>query len=167
MKKTIVIILAGIICGMLIAAGCTSTSGTTPATTTSTAPATPTATAEPSLTVITTAAPATEVPSWTGTWNTTYCMAGSADVIEALTLNQSGSSVTGTYGTSNYPVTGTVQEGTITGTWNETDKTGTYSGFFVFEKSSDGKSFSGRWVYTSEGADALKNTTQCWNGTRI
>jgi hypothetical protein len=178
MKKIIVVILAGIVCAMLIAAGCTSSSGTTPAVSSTTSAATPagtpaatavatTAAAEPSLPAAnTTASPAPETPSWTGTWNTTYSMVGSTDVIEMLVLNQSGSSVTGTYGKSNYPIAGTVKEGTITGTWNETDTTGAYSGFFVFTTSADGKSFEGKWVYTSEGADAIKNTTQYWNGVR-
>ncbi len=174
MRKSLFILLAGLACIMMIAAGCTSPSGTTPATTTQTStPAATTAAAMPSvpLTETTTAAAAnTTAPtplSWSGSWNTTYSMAGSADVIEMLVLNQSGSSVTGFYGTGNYPITGTLKEGTITGTWNETDTTGAYSGFFVFEKSTDGKSFEGKWVYTSEGGDALKNTTQHWNGVRI
>ena len=175
MRKTMVIILAGLACFMLLAAGCTNTSGTTPATTTTAIPAATTAAVMPSVPATeattatatnTTAAPVTS-PSWSGSWNTTYSMAGAADVIEMLVLNQSGSSVTGFYGTGNYPITGTVKEGTIAGTWNETDTTGTYSGFFVFETSADGKSFEGKWVYTSEGTDALKNTTQYWNGVRI
>jgi len=162
MKKIIGIILAGIACAMLIVAGCTSSSGTAPST-----PAATTPTAQPSLAVTSAAAvPATETPSWTGTWNTTYSMVGSPDVIEMLVLNQSGSSVTGTYGTGNYPITGTVKDGAITGTWNETDTTGAYSGFFLFKTSADGRSFEGKWVYTSEGADAIKNTTQYWNGVR-
>ncbi|MFA4859272.1 hypothetical protein [Methanoregula sp.] len=162
MKKIIGIILAGIVCAMLLAAGCTSSPATTPTT-----PAVTTTAAQITLAPTSAAAiPANETPSWTGTWNTSYSMAGSADVIEKLVLNQSGSSVTGTYGKSNYPITGSVKEGTITGTWNETDTTGAYSGFFVFRTSADGKSFEGKWVYTADGADALKNTTQYWNGVR-
>jgi hypothetical protein len=178
MKKFFVIILAGLVCTMLLVAGCTSSSGTTPAATPATPAATPAGTpgattvatttaAEPVLPAAnTTASPAPETKSWTGTWNTTYSMAGSPDIIEKLVLNQSGSSVTGFYGKGNYPITGTVREGTITGTWNETDTTGAYSGFFVFTTSADGRSFEGRWVYTSEGAGAMKNTTQLWNGVR-
>jgi hypothetical protein len=83
-----------------------------------------------------------------------------------LTLTQSGSSVTGSYGKGNGSVSATVQDSTIAGTWNETDDTGVYSGFLVFEKAADDRSFKGIWVYTVEGKDALKNTTQYWNGVR-
>lgn len=165
MRKSLVILLAGLACVMLLAAGCTTSSGTPPATPAAT-PAATTATAMPSAPVneTTTAAPA---PLWSGSWNSSYSMAGSADVIELLVLNQTGSSVTGFYGPGKNPIAGTVKEGTITGTWNETDVSGAYSGFFVFERSADGNSFAGKWVYTSEGADTLRNTTQYWNGVRI
>ena len=167
MKKIIGIILAGIVCAMLLSAGCTSSPATTSATPAATTPAAQVSLAATSAaTVSATAVPANETPSWTGTWNTSYSMVGSADAIEMLVLNQSGSSVTGTYGKGNYPIAGTVKEGTITGTWNETDTTGAYSGFFVFTTSADGKSFAGKWVYTADGAGALKNTTQYWNGVR-
>jgi hypothetical protein len=33
--------------------------------------------------------------------------------------------------------------------------------------SDDGKSFRGYWVNKTEGAEALKNTTQFWNGVRV
>jgi len=154
MRKLLVLIFAGIICAMLLAAGCTSSPATTPATqsaTTTTAPA------------VTTAAPA----SWNGTWNTNYSSPGSSDVIEMLTLTQTGSSVTGSYGHGNGTIIAIVQDGKITGTWNETDDTGVYAGFFVFEKADDDKSFKGLWVDTADGKDALKNTTQYWNGVRV
>lgn len=174
MKKAIVILLAGMACVMLIAAGCTGTSKTTAVTTTAATAVTTTTAAESSPTLtMTTAGPADmsasaqATPSWDGTWNTSYSMAGSSDVIERLVLTQSGSTVNGTYGKDKCPITGTVQDNKVTGTWNETDTTGAYSGFFMFEKSADDKSFEGKWVYTSEGADTLENTTQYWNGVRV
>ncbi|PKL70475.1 MAG: hypothetical protein CVV30_03725 [Methanomicrobiales archaeon HGW-Methanomicrobiales-1] len=84
-----------------------------------------------------------------------------------LTLTQTGSSVTGSYGHGNGTIIAIVQDGKITGTWNETDDTGVYAGFFVFEKADDDKSFKGLWVDTADGKDALKNTTQYWNGVRV
>lgn len=158
MRKLLVLIFTGIICAMLLAAGCTSSPAATPATpsaTTTTAPA------------ITTAAPALAPASWNGTWNSSYSSPGSSDVIEMLTLTQTGSSVTGSYGHGNGTILAIVQDGKITGTWNETDDTGVYAGFFVFEKANDDKSFKGLWVDTAEGTDALKNTTQYWNGVRV
>ncbi|MHB8164094.1 MAG: hypothetical protein ACYDDV_07055 [Methanoregula sp.] len=158
MRKLLVLIFTGIICAMLLAAGCTSSPATTPATpsaTTTTAPA------------VTTSAPALAPASWNGTWNTNYSSPGSSDVIEMLTLTQTGSSVTGSYGHGNGTIIAIVQDGKITGTWNETDDTGVYAGFFVFEKADDDKSFKGLWVDTADGKDALKNTTQYWNGVRV
>jgi hypothetical protein len=175
MRKLMVLIIAGIVCAMLLAAGCTSSPATTPATpaaVTTAEPVTTTAATTVSTTaatelnvtaVTTTAAPA----SWNGTWNTTYSSKGSADVIEMLTLTQAGSSVTGSYGHGNGTISATEQGGKIAGTWNETDDKGVYSGFFVFEKAADDKSFKGLWVNTADGENALKNTTQYWNGVRV
>ena len=84
-----------------------------------------------------------------------------------LTLGQAGSSVTGSYGHGNGTISAIVQDNKITGAWNETDDTGVYAGFFVFEKAVDDKSFKGLWVNTTEGKDSLKNTTQYWNGFRV
>jgi hypothetical protein len=179
MRKLLVLIFTGIVCAMLLAAGCTSspaTTAATPAATTATAaPATTTAPAAASATpaadanvtaVATTAAPAQASAAWNGTWNTTYSTKGSADTIEILTLTQAGSSVTGSYSHGNGTISALVQDSKIAGTWNETDDKGVSSGFFVFEKASDDKSFKGLWVYTADGKDALKNTTQYWNGVR-
>jgi hypothetical protein len=62
---------------------------------------------------------------------------------------------------------GEVLDGTLTGTWNDADINGTYSGFFVFEQAPDGKSFTGRWVNTADGADALKTTANFWNAAMV
>jgi hypothetical protein len=147
-------ILAGITCLLLLAAGCTTTPGTQSVTT-------------PTATSAVTAAPTTAAPSWSGTWNTTYSSMEYGAVIEVITLKQTGSSVTGTYNDGKGTINATVQEGTLTGTWHDSDTSGTYSGFFEFERSADDKSFTGRWVATTEGADALKNTPRFWNGVRV
>jgi hypothetical protein len=154
MRKLLVLIFTGIVCAMLLAAGCTSSPAATPA-----------ATELNSTAVTTTAAPAPA--SWNGTWNTSYGSPGTSDVIEMLTLTQAGSSVTGSYGHGNGTIIAIVQDSTLAGTWNETDHTGVYAGFFVFEKAADDRSFKGLWVNTSEGKEALKNTTQYWNGFRV
>ena len=177
MKKSIGILFAGIIFVMLIAAGCTSPASTTPATPAATPAATQVATtAAPEATtaapaVNETAAPAAnatvaEPASWNGTWNTSYSVKDSADMIEILTLTQNGSSVTGSYSHGNGTIVATAKDSKITGTWKNSDDTGVYSGFFVFEKSADDKSFKGIWINTAEGEAALQNTTQYWNGVR-
>lgn len=185
MRKSLVILLAGIACILMLAAGCTSTSGTTPATTTAT-PAATTAAAVPSVpaTEATTAAAANTTAaqsapvnatttaatplSWSGSWNTSYTSTDNATVIEVLVMNQTVSSVTGTYGrNSTGTITATVQDGKLAGTWAESDAAGKYTGIFEFVRSADDNSFTGRWIDASEKPDALSNTTQTWNGIRI
>ncbi|MDO9325920.1 MAG: hypothetical protein Q7T80_13305 [Methanoregula sp.] len=171
MRKLLVIIFTGIVCAMLLAAGCTSPPAATPATPSATitaAPVATTAAAELNVTAVTTtAAPALAPASWNGTWNTSYSTKGSSDFIEMLTLTQTGSSVTGSYGHGNGTISAIVQDSKIAGTWDETDDTGVFAGFFVFEKAADDKSFKGLWVNSTDGKDALKNTTQYWNGVRV
>jgi hypothetical protein len=174
MRKSLVILLAGFACIMMIAAGCTSTSGTAPATTAATTPAATTAAAMPSAPVAeaTTAAVANTTAatplSWSGSWNTSYTSPGNATVIEVLVINQAGSSVTGTYGrNSTGTINATVQESKLAGTWSESDAAGNYTGTFEFVRSADDKSFTGRWIDASEKSGALSNTTQTWNGVRI
>jgi hypothetical protein len=67
------------------------------------------------------------------------------------------------YGTIN----GTVDGNRLTGMWVDTDKTGTYTGWFTFELSENGRVFQGHWVDESVGFDALKNTIQFWNGVKV
>ena len=161
MRKSLVIILAGIMFVSLIAAGCTTSPGGSPAT-----PAATTAVTTPSHPA-TTVIPAPQSLSWAGTWNTSYSSKDVEPVTEILTLTQAGSSVTGTYNAGNGTIHATVQGDTLTGTWNDSDTHGTYSGFFVFRKSPGDTSFTGQWVSTADGADALKNTTQSWNGVMV
>lgn len=162
MKKSFVLILAGLVCIMMIAAGCTGTSGTPPAT-----PTVTTATATTVVPTEATTAPAPAVSSWSGTWNTSYSSVDYGQVIEVLSLTQVGSSVTGTYSNGNGTVNATIQENRLAGTWSESDDTGDYAGLFEFTLSADKDSFTGKWVSAPEGPDAVANSTETWNGVRI
>lgn len=162
MKASIIVILAVIACGLLAVAGCTNT----PATTTAT-PAATTVAADASIpSETTTVVPAPEISSWNGIWNTSYSVKDSADSIAVITMSQSGSSVTGIFHNGLGSIIATVQDNTISGTWHDSDEKGEYAGFFTFVKSADDKSFTGNWVSTGEGVDALKTTAQYWNGVR-
>ncbi len=78
---------------------------------------------------------------WGGAWETTY---------GTMNLVQSGSSVTGFYGTS-ATINGTVAGNRLSGTWTE----GGSSGSFDFWIGNDGKRWHGNW-----------NKTQAWCGHR-
>lgn len=106
-------------------------------------------------------------PSWFGTWNSSYSSKEYGKVNVIILFNQTGSLVTGTYNHGNGTINASVQGNKLSGTWVDSDNTGTKSGFFEFEQSTDEKSFNGRWVYTSEGAGAMKDTPQFWNGVRV
>ena len=165
MKKASYLILAGILCVLLAASGCT---GTTPAT-----PATPATTAvapvESPTIATTTTIPASETPLWSGTWNSTWLEKDGNLTVALMTLTQAGPEVSGNYSYT-YP-----DEGTFTGSLNATVRgktlAGTYSesdndvGFFVFELSENKNSFTGRWVH-AENKSELDNSTLSWNGVR-
>ena len=165
MRTSLAIILAALVCVMLITSGCTSSSGTSPAATTAIPTSSVPAPAETTVGTIT--APAPSAQSWAGTWNTSYGSKDDGPFVEIMVLTQTGSSVTGTYNLGNGTVSAKVQDGRLTGSWHDSDSNGTYSGLFDFERSADEKSFTGRWVAATEGAEAMKNTTQYWNGIRV
>ncbi len=156
MHKSCMILLAGILCLLLIASGCTNTSP--PASGTTTTPGT------------TPPVPSPEIPSWSGTWNTTWLERDGNRTASVIAITQSGPEVSGNYSYT-YP-----EEGTFTGRLNATVKghtlAGMYSesdndvGYFIFELSGDGKSFTGRWVH-AENQSTLENSTLFWNGIRI
>lgn len=159
------IILAGIVCVMLMAAGCTNSS---PSTTTT--PAATTAAPAPSLLTGTTpVTPAAEAPSWSGTWNSTWLEVNGNQTISVLSLDQTGSEVSGTYRYSypgaNYTGTlnATVRGDTLAGTYSESDND---VGLFTFKQSEDQNTFTGRWVHAKENQSALANSTLFWNGVR-
>lgn len=159
MRIPIVFILAAIACAMLFAAGCTSSSTAQPASPAAAEP-TPAAGTTPALPAATTAE---KITTWNGTWSTTY-LSFDTEYPEVITLTHLGNSVTGTYHNGLGSIKATDKDGKITGTWDDSDGAGTYSGFLVFEKSADGRSFTGKWVSSGEGEDALASTTQYWNG---
>jgi len=152
MKLSTALILTGLACILVLAAGCTSTPST-PAVTT-TIPTTA-ATAVP-----TTAAP---VLSWTGTWNTTWTEDANWSV-DVIRITQTGSSVKGIYKVGNGTISGNVTGNSLTGVWSEVDGEDAYEGTFEFVMSADKNSFTGKWANTGED---LANSTYPWNGVRV
>jgi hypothetical protein len=83
--------------------------------------------------------------SWTGEWETDW-----GDMI----LTQTGTNVTGTYDYDDGIITGTVSGDTLTGTWAEAPSYAPPhdAGDIEFVMSADGRSFTGKWRYGSEGS---------------
>lgn len=165
MKTKVFVLLAVITCIVLIAAGCTSSTGSattaTPAAQqATTAPQTPSATATPAT-------------SFTGTWNATWTSGTDPAVATTLIMTQTGSAVIGTYSSAvpemgSGSVTGTIQGNILTGSWNETYSNITYSGPFRFTISADGNTFTGTWASDSNGANGLSSANaSSWNGVRV
>lgn len=154
MQKSYVLLLAGILCLLLIATGCTNTA---PAVTTVPTTATPVATT-----------PA--IPSWAGTWNTTWLNTDGNLTVSVVTMTVAGQEVSGNYSFT-YPdegpftghLNGTAKGQTLAGMYSESDDD---VGYIIFALSADGKSFTGRWVH-AENQTELDNSTLFWNGVRI
>ncbi|NPV93325.1 MAG: S-layer homology domain-containing protein [Firmicutes bacterium] len=83
--------------------------------------------------------------SWTGEWETNW-----GDMI----LTQTGAKVSGTYTHDDGKIEGTVSGSTLTGTWSEAPSYAPPGDAeeVEFVMSPDGKSFTGKWRYGSEGA---------------
>ncbi len=162
MKHSTVFILAGLACILVLAAGCTSTPGTTPAVTTTAA-----TTAVTAVPTTATAAPTTAAPvlNWTGTWNTTYTEEGNV-TFEKYVMKQTGSSVTGkgNYGTSNDTISGTVNGSRLIGNWSDVSPQEAYNGTFEFVLSADKNAFTGKWANAGEN---LTKSNETWNGIRV
>jgi hypothetical protein len=182
MSKYTVYFLAGLACLLVIAAGCTSTSSTAPVTTPAPMAATalPTAMATETVPVTgtsavlatanaTTALPVSVSPaqSWSGTWNSSWTSADNVTTVEVLSLTQTGSAVNGSYDAGVGLINASVNGRQLTGTWSDSDSTGNYSGMFEFELSADTNAFTGRWISSEEGQEALSNSTRVWNGVRV
>ncbi len=156
MKKTSVFTLVGLLCILMLAAGCTNTSSA------------PTSAA--GATVATSPAPlpaATPVtgPTWTGTWDSTFDGDGSHHV---MILVQTNETVTGTYAYHEGRIQGTVQGDHLVGKWFEyagveSDRD---SGPIDWILSSDGRSFEGTWAYGEDGPDAMVDSPGKWVGIR-
>ncbi|MFA6363717.1 hypothetical protein [Methanoregula sp.] len=170
MKHAVFILLAGIACIFMIAAGCTSSSGTA---TTATPTATPVATtAAPADTTAQPNAPATPAPSFAGNWNVTWTSGSDPIVTTTMTMKQNGTTVTGTYtyvdnGKITGSIKGTVEGNRLTGSWNDIYPNVTYSGPLAFTLSADANSFTGKYASDSDAPGAINNTTDYWNGVRV
>lgn len=83
--------------------------------------------------------------SWEGEWETNW---------GNMVLTQSGLVVTGTYTHDKGKISGTVSGNVLTGTWSESPSYAPPgdAGDIEFTMSADGKSFSGKWRYGSEGS---------------
>jgi hypothetical protein len=91
---------------------------------------------------------------WNGRWKTNYA---------GLTLTQTGSQVTGTYGLMGETMEGTVSGNTFQGTWkNPSYSASTNTGDMELTIAADCNSFTGRWRFGSEG-----DWDGIWEGTRI
>ena len=174
MKHTVFILLAGIACIFMIAAGCTSSSGTVTT-------ATPTATATPAATTAasadTTAQPnvtaAIPGPNFAGNWNATWKSGSDAPVVTSIQFTQNDTNVTGIYSYIDNSskvrgtIAGTVQSGVLTGSWNEANSNTSYSGPLVFTLSADANSFAGKYAYDTDAAGTINTTSNYWNGVRV
>ena len=146
-KITTVMIMAGLACLCVLAAGCTGTSSGTANTTT-----TPT--------VAATAAPH---QPWNGTWHHTWTENGQEFPI-ILYIQQTGTSVAGWADGGNDTFQGTVTGNQMIG--NSTYVVEYASSFYYFKAtlSSDENSYTGKWAYSQEG---VENSTETWLGIRI
>ena len=94
---------------------------------------------------------------WNGRWKTNHA---------GLTLIQTGSQVTGTYGFMGETMEGTVSGNTFTGTWrNPSNSASTGRGEIELTMADDCNSFTGRWRYDSAVFDL--EWDGIWTGTRI
>lgn len=83
--------------------------------------------------------------SWAGEWDSNW---------GKMVITQNGASVTGTYTHDSGRINGTISGNVFTGTWSESPS---YSapndaGDMELTMSADGKSFTGKWRYGSEGS---------------
>ena len=82
------------------------------------------------------------VSTWYGTWTTSCGAAGCGDMI----LTQSGDSVSGTYAGGAGTITGTVNGAELTGTWSRPGSSGPFKFFMV----SGGQQFQGNYSAVNE-----------------
>ena len=100
--------------------------------------------------------------SWTGTYMTTR-RGGGHDI--RMVLDQSGSSVTGTYEYSDGTVSGTAAGNRLTGIRSE-DNRGS-KGPVEFELTQGGKTFTGWWAYEGDDFSITRQETPSWAGIRV
>ena len=102
--------------------------------------------APPTATAAATSTATPRVCNWTGTWDTAY---------GALTLTQSGTTLTGTYGANK--LNATVTGSSANGKWS----TASASGSLQFTMAAGCNAFTGTWGYGTASSGAGD-----WNGTR-
>lgn len=151
MKNSHLILIFGIICALVFAAGCTGTPGTAPV-------ATPAVTAQPVSTTSSSVSVPAVTPTivertWTGTWKVKW---EANDDEPLMTLVQKGSSVTGIYDETG-KIAGTAQDAKFVGTWTESPES---KGPFEFVMAADNLSFTGTYQSTSPDK-------RFWDGTRV
>jgi hypothetical protein len=148
LKRTIsAAIMVVLLCTLALTAGCTSN---------------PTLPAVPPLPAV--PLPGSADQSWTGSWNTSWATLTGNET--RMTLVQNNASVSGTYAYARGKIRGTVEGNRLIGTWSEGDGDADNSGPLEFIMSADGKSFTGKWAYTSDGENALQESGSFWNGKR-
>ncbi len=83
--------------------------------------------------------------SWAGDWDSNW---------GKMVITQNGASVTGTYTHDSGKIVGTVSGNIMTGTWSESPSYAPPgdAGDMELTMAADGKSFSGKWRYGSEGS---------------
>ncbi|MDD4833774.1 MAG: copper amine oxidase N-terminal domain-containing protein [Lutispora sp.] len=83
--------------------------------------------------------------SWQGEWDTNW---------GKMVLTQNGSTVTGTYTHDKGKISGTISGDVLTGTWSESPAYAppNDAGDMILTMAADGKSFSGKWRYGSDGS---------------
>ncbi|MFA5332673.1 MAG: hypothetical protein WC342_09875 [Methanoregula sp.] len=153
MNRYITPLLAGLACLFVMAAGCTSISGTA---------------STPTMTVVVTTV-STGLDPWSGTWDTISSTTIAYRTLGNLTMTATGSSVTGTFrnrdqGTGT--ISGTLSGNQLTGTWTVNYSRGSDNGQFLFVLSDDKKTFTGKWISASDTVDTLNTTEEFWDGTR-
>jgi len=153
MKYLTALLLAGLACLLVMAAGCTDTSGTVSA---------------PTMTgCVTTASTASD--SWSGTWDTVSSTTIAYRTLGNLTMTATGSSVTGTFRNNDHgkgTISGTISGNQLSGTWIVNYSRGSDNGQFLFVLSDDKKSYTGKWISASDTVDTLSTTEEFWDGTR-
>ncbi|MDM8546394.1 hypothetical protein [Candidatus Venteria ishoeyi] len=97
------------------------------------------------------------VADFSGNWSTTW---GKGSLISNMILQQSDSSVNGSYTYQGGNISGKVQGHVLMGTWYQQDNGA--RGTFSFTLSPDGQSFKGRWRNGASGP-WLKDV---WNGVK-
>lgn len=153
MNRYISPILAGLVCLIVMATGCTGISDSV---------------STPTMTGAVTTASAGMDP-WTGTWDTISSTTIAYRTLGNLTMTTTGSSVTGTFVNNDLgkgTIQGTMSSNQLSGIWSVNYSKGSDNGQFIFVLSDDKKSFAGKWTSVSDTVNNMSTTEEFWDGTR-